>query len=355
MGGGRHRGEKLFEQIISLENLLLAWQEFRRGKRAKADVAMFEMNLEEQLLALHRDLFRGVYLPAAYVAFNITDPKLRHIHKACVRDRVVPQAVFRVLYPIFEPSFIFDSYACRLDKGTHRAVARLELFCRRLSGNYRHNIFALKCDIRKFFATIDHSTLKGLIADKVGDDRTLWLVDLILESFAPSPGKGLPLGNVTSQLFANIYLNEFDHFVKGILRIKQYIRYTDDFIILNPQRVDLESLLPPIAHFLEHTLLLELHPKKVIFRKFSQGFDFLGYVVLPRHIVLRTKTKQRMFRKIKDRLRQYQLGQIDRKAFNQSLQSYFGMLKHCRSKRVKDQIKQMLEAKNSLIGSSLRE
>ncbi len=203
-------------------------------------------------------------------------------------------------------------------------------------------MFALKCDVKKFFDTIDHSILRTLIAAQVADDRTLWLVDLILKSFATTPGKGLPLGNVTSQLFANIYLNEFDHFAKEVLKIKQYIRYTDDFIILSQEPTYLENLLPPIADFLNHTLQLQLHPKKIIFRKLSQGLDFLGYVVLLHHIVLRTKTKQRMFRKIRAKLQQLQSGEIDRKSFNQTLQSYYGVLKHCRSKSLKEQIKKLL-------------
>ena len=154
MGGGLHKSQSLFEQVVDLENLLLAWGEFRRGKRSKKDVQGFERNLEDNLFCLHQDLEQGIWQPAAYEGFYVTDPKLRHIHKACVRDRLVHQAVFRVLYPIFDRQFIFDSYSCRMEKGTHRAVKRLENFCRKLSYNYRRNIFVLKCDIRKFFGSM---------------------------------------------------------------------------------------------------------------------------------------------------------------------------------------------------------
>lgn len=165
LGGGRHsRDAKLWEQITSLENLLLGWKEFRTGKRKRKDVSKFEMSLEYNLLLLHRQLLIGNYRPSPYFSFYITDPKLRHIHKAAVRDRVVHQAVFRILNPIFDKDFIYDSYSSRSGKGTHRAVKRLQTFCRKLSRNYRRPAWILKCDIKKFFDSVDHQILMELIS-----------------------------------------------------------------------------------------------------------------------------------------------------------------------------------------------
>ena len=206
LGGGLHKNKNLFEQVVSLENLLEAWQEFRAGKRSKSDVQTFEMFLEDNLLSLHQQLKNRIWKPSPYQAFYISDPKPRHIHKACVGDRVVYQSLFRVLYPIFDKDFIFDSYSCRIGKGTHAAVRRLQFFCRQLSNNYRLPIFALKCDIKKFFDSVDHEVLRKLAENKVTDSRVLNLVNLNHRSFSSSADKGLPLGNVTSQLFSPIFI-----------------------------------------------------------------------------------------------------------------------------------------------------
>ncbi len=292
---------------------MAAWREFRRGKRTKPDVAVFEFNLEDNLFSLHHD-----YEPDQYTPFFVRDPKLRHIHKAPVRDRLVHQTVFRLLYPIFDPQFIFDSYSCRQGKGTHAGVRRLYLFARRLSQNYRRPIWALKCDIRKFFDSIDQTILLGLIRKKIIDARTLQLVTKIVESFETRPGKGLPLGNVTSQLFANIYLHELDWLVKHKLRQKFYLRYCDDFIILGCKREKLFSLVTIISDFLQKNLALVLHPHKITIRKLRQGIDFLGYVVRPHYVVLRTKTKRRILNKAPP-------------ANEPAFQAYLGVLRHCRS------------------------
>lgn len=264
-----------------------------------------------------------------YKSFYVSDPKLRHIHKASVRDRIVHQAIYRRLYLIYDRKFIFDSYSCRLEKGTHKAVNRLEYFCRRESQNYTKNIYGLKCDVKKFFDSIDQAILKDLIKQSITDEETISLLDKIIESFANKPGKGLPLGNVTSQLFANIYLNELDKFVKHDLKIKYYLRYTDDFIIISQDRNYLLDLIKPIGKFLNNNLALRLHPRKVEIRKISRGLDFLGYVALPYYRVLRTRTRQRIFKKIEQRRRLLTAGAIDEESFEQTLKSYYGVLKHC--------------------------
>lgn len=294
----------------------------------------FKFNLEDNLFELHRELKNKAYQHSHYTAFNVCDPKLRRIHKACVRDRVLHHAVFRVLYPIFDKSFVFDSYSCRAEKGTHRAVLRLEEFCRKASKNNYRNIWALKCDIRKFFDSIDQETLLGLIKKKVDDKEAIWLVEKILKSFS----FGLPLGNVTSQLFANIYLNELDQFMKHKLKAKYYLRYCDDFIILSEDNRCLEKIIPEISDFLERELKLTLHPDKIIIRKRRQGIDFLGYVVLSNYRAIRTKTKKRMMKKIWLKNKMVREGLIAKESFGQSLQSHLGVLKHCKGYKIKKKI-----------------
>lgn len=174
----------LFSQIISLENLFESWKEFRRGKRKKIDVQIFERNLENNLFALHHELKRKTYRHLNYTSFYITDPKRRHIYKADVRDRIVHHAVYRILYPIFDKGFIFDSYSCRLEKGTHKAVKRLALFARKVSKNYSGPCFALKCDVKRYFDSIDHNILLKMIRKKITDVGTLWLTEEIIQSFS---------------------------------------------------------------------------------------------------------------------------------------------------------------------------
>lgn len=333
--GVRHN---VFDEIVSLKNLLLAWREFRCGKRGKYDVQLFECNLEDNLFKLHQELANKTYVNNAYVSFFITDPKLRHIHKASVRDRVVHQAVFRVLYPVFDRGFIFDSYSCRIDKGTHRAVTRFERFLGKASQNLHEPVYALKCDIRKFFDTVDHGVLLGLVRKKSHDLNTLWLIKQIVDSFETQPGKGLPLGNVTSQLFSNIYLNELDQFVKHKLKVRYYLRYCDDFVVVANNQQYLEGIIPLIAEFLEQELKLELHDRKIIIKKYNQGIDFLGYVSLPHYSVLRTKTKHRIFKKLARRRCEFEEGVVNELSFRQSLQSYLGVLQHCSGFKIGQQL-----------------
>lgn len=296
----------LFNRIVSLGNLVSAWEEFRSDKGKKADVLEFEYSLEQHLFALRRELGSKRYSHGSYSGFYIRDPKVRHIHKASVRDRVLHHAVFRVLNPIFEETFIANSFSCRINKGTHKGVLAAERMIRAESRNYTVPCFALKCDIRKFFDSIDHRILLAILERRIADPDTMWLLQLIVESFDKGGTSlfdrhGLPIGNLTSQLFANVYMNEFDQFVKHEMKVKNYARYTDDFIVVSADRKYLESLIPPFQKFLEERLRLSLHPKKISIRNAAKGIDFLGYVALPHYKVLRTKTKRRIFRKLRDR------------------------------------------------------
>lgn len=289
------------------------------------------MNLENNLFELHGLLRTKTYRHSSYVAFNIYDPKFRHIHKAIVRDRIVHHAIVSVIEPIFDESFAFDSYSCRSDKGIHRAVNRLFVFSRRVSLNYKDSCFALKLDISKFFASIDHEILLDLLKKKLADEDLIWLLQNIIHSF--SEGKGIPIGNLTSQIFANIYLNELDKFVKQNLRVKYYIRYADDFVAVTGEQQHVGLLIRQIEKFLQVNLKLSLHRDKIIIRKLRRGIDFLGYIVLPYYILPRTKTKKRIFRKL-----EHAICSNDSYHFNQSLQSYLGYLKHANSYKIAQQI-----------------
>lgn len=285
-------------------------------------MARFELNLEENIFRLHEDIISCKLKLDQYVAFYVQDPKLRRIHKASVRDRVLYQAVYQKLYCVFDPTFIHDSYSSRDKKGTHRGVKRFEEFTRKVTSNYSKNAFALKCDIRKFFDSIDHVILLALLKKKVISFHLFEILSKIISSFEVSRGKGLPLGNVTSQIFANIYMNELDQFVKHILKAKHYIRYCDDFVIIDKSKEKVMAYMPKLSRFLKDRLSLELHPRKISIRKISQGIDFLGYVSLPHYRVLRTTTKRRILKRLSA----------------DNIASYLGMLTHCKGLKIQNQI-----------------
>jgi len=335
--------KNVFEDIISLENLFSAWDKFKKDKQKKRDVQLFEWKLEENIFKLHRDLKYRRYKHGAYTSFYINDPKQRHIHKANVRDRVLHHAVSTVLNSIFDPTFISNSFSCRVGKGTHKGLNVLAKMIKQVSGNYFKPCFILKCDVKKFFETIDHRILLNIISKRIKDNDAMWLLEKIIESLASKYStifkrKGIPIGNLTSQLFANIYLNEFDQFVKHKLRVKHYIRYTDDFIIVAKEKSYLEDLIFPIYSFLLNKLILKLHPRKIIIHKLHQGADFLGYVLLPHYRLIRTKTKQRIIRKLEERVKGYRNGLISKQTLNQSFQSYLGVLSHASSHKFRKKL-----------------
>jgi retron-type reverse transcriptase len=320
----------LFDSIIDLENLFSAWDAFKSDKRKKTDVLEFEWELEEHIFKLHRELKNQTYRHAGYKGFYISDPKQRHIHKASVRDRILHHAVFSVINPLFEPTFITSSFSCRVGYGAHRGVAALATAMRKVSKNNTQPCYVLKCDVRKFFDSVDHEILLAILGKRIKDEKTMWLLRSIVESYSSDAGstKGIPIGNLTSQLFANIYMNEFDQFIKHVIRAKYYVRYTDDFAIVSDGCQSLVELLPQIENFLASRLALTLHPHKITLSKFCQGIDFLGYVIFPHHRLVRAKTRRRMFKKMQWRMTDYQKGAIDKSAFEWSLQSYLGVLSH---------------------------
>ncbi len=292
---------------------------------------------------MHRILSTGTWKPDPYRVSVIQDPKRRTIHAASIRDRVLYQALYRKLYPVFDQHFIYDVYSSRNFKGTHAGVGRFAVFTRKVSQNYTRAGYVLKCDIRKFFDSVDHRILFQLISKRISDKRLLRLIYDIIDSFHHASNKGLPLGNVTSQLFANIYMNEFDQFVKHRLKAKYYIRYCDDFIIAEVSLEILLKYIETIRAVLHEELLLDLHPKKVEIRKIHSGIDFLGYVSLPHYAVIRTSTKNRMLRKLHEAKKQRDSGVISKAKFDSIVASYSGMLKHCKGKKILDQIKDIIK------------
>ncbi|MBI3952687.1 MAG: hypothetical protein HY336_01895 [Candidatus Doudnabacteria bacterium] len=199
-----------YQELISVENLFAAWKEFINGKRSKPDVQRFAHALIDNILQLHEDLANKTYKHGGYHCFNISDPKPRNISKAIVRDRLLHHAIYRKFYPFFDKTFIADSYSCRINKGTHKAIDRLLGMYYKVSKNNHKTCWILKCDIRKFFGSIDHNILLKILQYYIPDQDILWLMKNIIVSFSTSENKGLPLGNLTSQLFVNVYMNEFD-------------------------------------------------------------------------------------------------------------------------------------------------
>lgn len=254
------------------------------------------------VLHLHNDLREKTYTHGAYHAFNIADPKPRNIHKASVRDRLLHHAIYRVLYPYFNSRFIHDSYSCRNNKGTHRALERFKSFGYKVSKNNTKTCFVLKCDIRKFFASIDQSILLTILTQVIKDENIVWLLTRVIQSFdSGKPNVGLPLGNLTSQLLVNIYMNEFDQYVKHVLKVKYYMRYADDFVIFSQDKKYLENVLEQMKEFLETKLHLAMHPDKVFIKTLVSGVDFLGWVHFLHHRVLRTATKRKMLRNVSEK------------------------------------------------------
>jgi len=314
----------LFDKIISLENLFLAWDAFYKGKKGKEDVELFRMHLEDNIFSLHSQLLSGTWRHGGYENFLISDPKTRQISKASVGDRVAQHAVFRILEPVFDKTFIFDSWSCRVGKGTHKSVLRLHQKLEQLSKT-NLDVWILKCDIRKFFENVNQNILFEQIQRKIKDEKTLCLLRSIIFS-VPS---GLPLGNLTSQLFANIYFNCFDHFVKERLKADIYLRYSDDFVLVSTSKQELENSLLLIRNFLNKKLNLALHPDKISFRKYHWGIDWLGFVLYPNYRVMRRKTYSRMQNKIKSRVNDFLGNKIDYSELRSTLASYDGILQHC--------------------------
>ncbi|MDP6340116.1 MAG: reverse transcriptase domain-containing protein [Candidatus Marinimicrobia bacterium] len=325
------RVNHLYKEICTFENLFEASRKARLGKRLQVNVANHEYHLEKELFQLQQELKTKTYQPGPYKEFYIVEPKKRMISAAPYRDRVVHHALCNIIEPIFDKTFIYDSYANRKEKGTHRAILRYQHFSRKYP-------FVLKCDVKKYFPSIDHTILKSMIRRKIKCKETLWLIDLILENsnlqetvmmyfpdddlFTPlERRKGLPIGNLTSQFFANIYLNKFDHFVKEKLRRKGYVRYVDDFVIFGNDKDQLWADFNNIMEQME-TLRLKLHQKKSMVYRVKKGVIFLGHKIFPEFKLLRQENVISFRRKLKKMNKAYTKGRISRDQVTASVKGW---------------------------------
>ncbi len=270
------------------------------------------------------------------MTFKIADPKLRTINKASVRDRIVHQLVHTELEKVFDKKFIHDSYSSRKHKGVHKAVDRFEHFAQKVSQNNHRAIYILKCDIKKFFDSVNHKILLDRVYEYITDPLVLFLFKKSIQSFSVSDNAGIPLGNLTSQINANIYMDIFDQYIKRGLGIKYYLRYADDFIIMTDSKNILYEYLKHIEIFLYEKLNLSLHPHKVEMRTWRQGVDVLGYVSYPTHRIMRTKTKQRVRKDIKKLKYLLEQNIISQERYNQSIASYKGRIQHCWSQKLEE-------------------
>ena len=323
----------LFERVVAYPTLLAAAHRARRGKGNRLEVARFLFHLESNLLALQQELRSGAYRMRPYRAFEIREPKRRLICAAHFRDRVVHHGVCGVLDPIFEAGLISDTYACRRGKGTHAAVRRLQEFSRRWA-------YVLVSDVRRYFETLDHQVLKSLCRRKVKDKALLDLLDRIIDHPLPGgcPGKGVPIGTLTSQYFANRYLGELDHFVKERLRLPGYVRYMDDFAVFSEDKPRLHRTLASIRVFLRETLRLELREERTFVAPVSQGAPFLGFRVFPGLVRLDGRKLARLRRRVRRREADYRWGRIDENALSRSVRGMVGHVAHIDSLQVRRQV-----------------
>ncbi|MCX6749062.1 MAG: reverse transcriptase domain-containing protein [Candidatus Pacearchaeota archaeon] len=290
----------LYEQIYNLSNLILAWRKARKGKTRKDYVKEFEKDTPGNLLKLQGELKNQTYFPKPLVTFIFRDPKTRKISKADFRDRIVHHAIIKIIEPLFDKSFIYDSCANRIGKGNLFAIKRFQEFLRKVTHSGSRIAFCLKADIRHYFQEVNHSILIELIKRKIKDEKVIWLIKQILENGENMTGRGMPLGNLTSQFFANVYLNELDYFIKQGLKAKYYIRYVDDFVILHNSREQLEEWKEKIDIFLREKLRLELHPEKSKVIPLSKGVDFVGFRCFYYFRLLRKRNIIKILTKIKE-------------------------------------------------------
>ena len=310
----------LFEDLVSLKHMYDAFRRAFRGAGRTGEACRFHFHLERELLALMKELKTGTYRPARYRYFKIFDPKERTISVAAFRDRVVHHALVGVLEPFLDPGFIYDSYATRKGKGTHSAI-------RRAQGWLKKNYWYLKIDVNKYFDSVDHEILSNLIRKKVKDGKVLDLVRVILRNSDHSRGlahgKGLPIGNMTSQFFANVYLDALDHFVKDRMGVRYYLRYMDDMVFFSGSRKYLKNVLKEVEAFLDGRLGLSLNPGATFLNSRMNGLPFLGFRVFPDLIRVKKENLKRIKKKLEQKRREFETGLITEECFVMSARSMF--------------------------------
>jgi len=307
---------QLYSKIISFENLILAYKKARKGKTKKNYVREFEENLAYNIKTLYEELKDQNYKPKPLKNFVLRDPKTRRISVSNFRDRIVHHALCNIIEPIFDKTFIYDSCANRKRKGTLFALNRFEKFQRKVTHNLSKEGFYLKADIKHYFQNVNRDILIKIISRKIKDERVLNLIKLILDNFDSE--RGMPLGNLTSQFFANVYLNELDFFVKHRLKTKYYLRYVDDFVILNSSKEQLEIWKEYIDTFLKEKLILELHPEKSNINSLSKGIDFIGFRNFYYFRLVRKRNINKIILKIED----YKKGILSQEKFLEIFQGW---------------------------------
>jgi len=302
---------QLFAQFVDFSNLYRAWVKARQGTGWNTETRQFCFQLERELLSLQTELETGDYKPQDFRFFTIRDPKHRIISVAPFRDRVVHHALVQILMPIFEPSFIYDSYATRVDKGTHKAIVRAQGFVRRYQWYY-------KLDIEQFFATIQHDVMISAISHKIKDKRLLQMIEAIIRH--PQLAQGLPIGNLTSQFFANIYLNQMDHLIKEQFQVKGYLRYMDDFVLFSDDKGLLKQQVEELEVYIENELKQRIKPSARCLNRSHQGLSFLGMRIFPSLLRHCPANRQRSLQRIKSKLEAYERGFITEQQMTDSIQ-----------------------------------
>lgn len=328
---------ELWNALCSYGNLELAYKKARKHKTLKPYIIEFEKNLRDNLLLLRTELLLHLYRPQPLQTFILREPKTREISKSEFRDRVVHHALCNAIEPIFEKSFIYDSYANRKGKGTLKALERFEHFRSKATRNNTKAAFALKADIRRYFENVNHGTLLEIIKDRISDERVIWLIKTILANYGKN-SKGMPLGNLTSQFFANVYLNKLDWFVKQQLRAKYYIRYVDDFVILHSSSEILEHHKLKIEEFLSKNLKLRLHPDKSKIIAVNRGVGFLGFRVFNRHKLLGKSNVGKTRRKLVTLKAEFDSGKISYDKIHSSFEGWLAYARHGNTYRLRKRI-----------------
>ncbi len=330
----------LYSQICSYQNLWSALHKAKKGRRTKDYVQKFEFDAEKEIVSLHTELCQQTYLPGKHKEFYVFEPKKRMISAAPFRDRVVHHALCNVIAPLFEKKFIFDSYANREGKGTHSAVERYQFYAKK-------NRYVLKCDIKKYFPSIDHAILKSVIRKTISCPATLWLIDTLIDHsnhqdpmneyfngdtlFSPYQlRRGLPIGNLTSQFFANVYLNEFDHYIKEELQQKAYIRYVDDFAVLSNDKEELNCVREKIEEYLTR-YRLTIHNNKSFIQTVQTGVRLLGFTVYPEYSLLHNQSLVRFRKRIQRKQNEYREGTLAVAQVRSSICGWLGHVIHCNS------------------------
>jgi len=317
----------LWNTFISFENLYSAFLKAKKSKKKTKGITDFEYNLESELFKIQNELINKTYTCSDYFMFKIFEPKERLIKALPFKDRVVQHALCNIIEPIFDKTFISTSYACRKNKGTHTALKNIR---KNVQLHFNLEGYSLKSDVRKYFPSIDHVVLKKIIANKIRDKQIIWLINLIIDSDHSEFGikKGIPIGNLTSQLFANIYLNELDKFVKHKLKAKYYYRYVDDFIIFSNSKKELRAYKRKIKYFLHKYLYLDIPNKKTNIYLIKDGVDFVGYKAFPTHTRLRRANILKFARRTKKLIKHFKQNSVTVDQLESSICSFLGYIKH---------------------------